>query len=179
MVSVISDRMAEVGLEVHPDKTTITYCRGGRHRGRFDRVTFDFLGYTFAPRPVRVKGGSLLTVFAPTVSPSALKEMGSRVRRWKLRRRVDLELREIARWINPIVRGWMQYYGKHNRSALFPLLRRINAYLMRWARNKFRRIARFSKAFAWWKRPVEAYPRAFVHWRMTTQVSTAGMGRAV
>ncbi|WP_152975470.1 group II intron reverse transcriptase/maturase, partial [Rhodococcus rhodochrous] len=131
MVSVITGRMVEVGLEVHPDKTTVTYCRGGSHRGRFDRVTFDFLGYTFAPRPVRVKGGGLLTVFAPAVSRSALKEMGRRVRRWKLHRRVDLELREIARWINPIVRGWMQYYGRHNRSALFPLLRRINAYLMR------------------------------------------------
>jgi RNA-directed DNA polymerase len=179
MVSVITARLVEVGLEVHPGKTSIAYCRGGFHRGRFEKVTFDFLGYTFAPRAVRVKGGGLLTVFAPAVSRSALKAMGQRVRRWILHRRVDLDLREIARWINPIVRGWMQYYGRHNRSVLFPLLRRINAYLMRWARNKFRRIARFPKAFAWWKRLVEAYPRAFVHWRMTTQVSTAGMGRAV
>lgn len=179
MVSVITDRMAAVGLEVHPDKTTITYCRGAKFRGRFDRVTFDFLGYPFAPRTVRTPPGRLLTVFAPAVSKSALKVMGRRVRRWKLHRRVDLELRQIARWINPIVRGWIQYYGRYNRRALYPLLRRINAYLMRWARNKFRRLARFKPAWAWWKRLVQTYPRAFVHWSITTQVSTAGMGRAV
>ena len=183
MVTVITSRMAEVGLEVHPDKTTITYCRGGRHRGRYDRaaqkVRFDFLGYTYAPRTVRDENGRWMTVFAPAVSQGALTTMGRRVRRWKLHRRVDLQLNEIARWVNPIVAGWMHCYGRYQRRVLYPLLRRINAYLMRWARNKFRRLARSRAAFAWWKRLVQTYPRAFAHWAMTTQVSTAGMGRAV
>src|SRR5699024_4310555 len=109
MVSVASQRMADVGLEVHPEQTAITYCRGGRHRGRFDRVTFEFLGYRFAPGTVWNQTGQFLTVFAPAVAPGALTAMGTRVRRWKLHRRVDLELREIARWINPIVSGWIQY----------------------------------------------------------------------
>ena len=180
MLSVICARMAEVGLQVHPDKTAIVYCRGGRHQGVPDApVTFDFLGFTFAPRTGRTKTGTLFLGFSPAPSRTALKEMGRRVRRWRVHRRPNSTLRELATMINPVVAGWINYYGRFRPSTLYPLLRRINAYLMRWARNKYRRLHRWRKAITWWRQLVKTYPRGFAHWRLTTEVSTAGMGRAV
>jgi RNA-directed DNA polymerase len=58
----------------------------------------------------------------------------------------------------------MQYYGAFYRSALLPLLRRINAYLMRWIRKKYKRLAPAKKARACWERLTTQYPRLFAHW---------------
>ena len=52
--------------------------------------------------------------------------------------------------INPVVRGWMTYYGRFTPAALMPLLKRINGYLVRWARKKYRRLAPFKRAKRWW-----------------------------
>ena len=76
--------------------------------------------------------------------------MSGEVGRWRLHLRTGHTFAEIARWINPIVRGWMQYYGAFYRSALCPLLARINAYLVRWLRKKYRRLRPFKKAKACW-----------------------------
>ncbi|MDT5045038.1 MAG: RNA-directed polymerase [Mycobacterium sp.] len=71
---------------------------------------------------------------------------------------------EIARQINPVVRGWMQYYGAFYRSARYPLLSRINAYVMRWIRNKYKRLRTTKKAKACWQRITSQHPRLFAHW---------------
>jgi hypothetical protein len=81
----------------------------------------------------------VFTSFAPAISKEALKRISTTVRRWRLDRRTGQTLADLARWINPIVRGWMQYYGRFNRSALHRVLQRINTYLMRFLRNKFKR----------------------------------------
>ena len=60
----------------------------------------------------------------------------------ELHRRIGLALADIAQCINPIVRDWMQYYGAFYRSAMYPLLSRINAYLMRLIRKKYNGCAR-------------------------------------
>jgi hypothetical protein len=72
--------------------------------------------------------------------------MSAEVRRWRLHRRTWHTIGSLAREINPLVRGWMQYYGAFYRSALLPLLRRINSYLMRWLRKKYKRLASKKKA---------------------------------
>ena len=71
---------------------------------------------------------------------------------------------ELARQINSIVRGWMQYYGAFYRTALHPLLERVNGYLMRWLRKKYRRLRAFLKAKACWRRITRQYPRLFAQW---------------
>ncbi|MFF4139470.1 group II intron maturase-specific domain-containing protein [Streptomyces mirabilis] len=88
---------------------------------------------------MRDKNGRIRWSFRPAVSRDALKGLGEEVRSWRLHRRVNLTVEELAQRINPIVAGWMQYYGRFYRSALYPLLMRINAYLVRWLRNKYRR----------------------------------------
>ena len=111
MLAALAERMREVGLELHPDKTRIVYCKDGRRRGSYEHTAFTFLGYTFRPRGVRTKTGTMMTGFKPAISRDALTKIGARVRSWRLRWRTDLSAADLARWVNPIVRGWMNYYG--------------------------------------------------------------------
>ena len=90
------------------------------------------------------------------------------MRSWRLHRRTDLSEADLARWINPVVRGWMNYYGAFYRSALYPLLARINAYLMRWLRKKHKRLRGRKKAQDAWERAVKQRPRYFAHWAWVT-----------
>jgi hypothetical protein len=133
----IEDRMVQVGLRLHPDKTRIVYCKDGNRRGAYQHTSFKFLGYTFRARSARDRGGNIFTAFLPAISKDALKRLSRTVRRWRLHRRTELSWAELARMINPIVRGWMRYYGAFYRSALSMLLARINSYLVRWIRKKY------------------------------------------
>ena len=126
--------MTGVGLELHPAKTRIVYCKDGTRRGSHEHTSFTFLGFTFRARAARGKNGKKFSSFLPAVSKDALAKMSAEVRRWRLHLRTWHTMGSLAREINPIVRGWMQYFGAFYRSALLPLLRRINAYLMRWLR---------------------------------------------
>lgn len=134
--------MGELGLALHPEKTGIVYCKDGKdgkRRREFDRISSTFLGYEFRPRASRDRHGATFLAFLPAISKQALKRISREVRHWRLHRRIFHTLGEMARMINPIVIGWMQYYGKFYPSALYPLLARINAFLVRWIRNKYRR----------------------------------------
>ena len=157
-------RMEEVGLRLHPDKTKLVYCKDTRRRGSSEHRSFKFLGYTFAPRKARYPDGKAFTSFLPAVSPEALKVMGQQAREWRIHRRTRLELGELADWINPIVSGWMTYYGRFYRSQLYPLLRRINTYLMRWARKKYKRLRSYKRLRAWWTGLVQRAPGLFKQW---------------
>ena len=170
VLAALTGRMAEVGLQLHPDKTRIVYCQDGKRRHAFEHTSFTFLGYTFRPRGARAKNGSMFVSFSPAISKDALKKIGQEVRSWRLHRRTPQSFSELARWVNPIVRGWMQYYGAFYRSALYPLLTRINAYLMRWVRKKYRRFQGRREFQQAWQRVTTQYPRFFAHWVWTTAV---------
>jgi group II intron reverse transcriptase/maturase len=164
----IGRRLAEVGLRLHPDKTRIVYCKDDNRRGSYEHTSFVFLGFMFRRRTVRTRSGVLFGGFGPAISPAALKAISREVRRWRLHRRTRHDLADLAERINPIVRGWMNYYGRFYRSQLYPLLRRINAYLVRWAGNKYRRLGSFKRVYRWWHRLVDRQPDLFTHWRWTT-----------
>jgi RNA-directed DNA polymerase len=164
LVKAIGDRMGEVGLRLHPDKTRIVYCRDGNRRGSYSHTSFTFLGFTFRARSARARNGTNFTGFLPAISKEALKKISSEVRRWRLHLRTGHTFADLARRINPIVRGWMQYYGAFYRSALHPFLQRINTYLVRWIRKKYKRLKAYHKAKACWQRITSQYPRLFAHW---------------
>jgi RNA-directed DNA polymerase len=160
----IADRMAEVGLRLHPDKTKIVYCKDGKRQLTYEHTSFTFLGFTFRARAARNKHGVNFTLFLPAISNGALNKISGEVRRWRLHRWIGLDFAEVAKRINPIVRGWMQYYGSFYRSVLYSFLQRINAYLMRWIRKKYKRLRPFKKAHTCWKRITHQHPRLFAHW---------------
>ncbi|MFJ8142709.1 group II intron reverse transcriptase/maturase [Streptomyces sp. NPDC096013] len=165
----VANRMEEVGLRLHPDKTRIVYCKDQSRRGSYEYTSFTFLGFTFRAREARSRKGYSFTSFLPAISKDALNKIGKEVRSWRLHRRVYLTFFEVARGINPILRGWMQYYGAFYRSALHPLLQRINVYLMRWIRRKYRRFRTYTRAHACWQRVTRQQPRLFAHWAWTAK----------
>src|SRR5699024_10164826 len=138
----------------------------GKERRRDETATsFTFLGYTFRNRPTKNRHGAIFTSFLPAVSKAALKKMGKQVRSWRIHLHITYPFGEFARWLNPIVRGWMQYYGAFYRTALYPLLQRINFYLLSWVRKKYRRLKTYKKATKRWDQVVAAYPMLFAHWK--------------
>jgi RNA-directed DNA polymerase len=171
VLAALEKRMAEVGLELHPDKTRIVYCKD-RNRRRPDcgNTSFTFLGYTFRARqaPARQGGGAMFSAFLPAASKDALKRMSEEVRSWRIHLRSGTELEDIASWVNPIVRGWMAYYGRFYRTALNGLLQRINTYLVRWAKRKYKRLRTFKKVRTWWEGLTARQPRLFAHWAWMT-----------
>jgi RNA-directed DNA polymerase len=164
----LAERMREVGLRLHPDKTRIVDCKNGNRREEYDNTSFTFLGYTFRMRGARRKDGQMFSSFLPAVSRDALKKMGGVVRRWRINLRTTEDIAALAAWLNPAIRGWMNYYGEFYRSELYRLLQRINTYLVRWARRKFKRLRSFKKAKRWWKGLIRRQPRLFAHWAWVT-----------
>jgi len=171
----IGQRMVEVGLTLHPDKTRVVYCKDSNRRGKFSNTSFTFLGYTFRPRRARNKRrGVNFTSFQPAMSREKLTEKGREVRHWRLHRRPNDTLGDLAEAINPIVRGWMTYWGRFYRTEMIPLLRRINTYLMRWARKKYKRLRGFKRLKAWWIRVTQRDPDLFAHWAWTHRFHPTG-----
>ena len=166
----IAERMEQVGLRLHSDKTRIVYCQDGKRRGSHEHTSFTFLGFTFRVRRARDKNGRKFSSFLPAISKEALNRINAEVRSWRLHNRTGHSFQVLARRINPIVRGWMQYYGAFYRSALYPLLSRINAYLVRWIRKKYKRLQAKKKALECWRGITARYPRMFAHWMWTPSV---------
>lgn len=175
----IEDRMVEVGLLLHPGKTKVVYCKDQNRRGDHEHTSFTFLGYTFRARAARDRAGKVFTSFLPAVSKEALVRMGQIVRRWQLHRRSDLDAAELAAMINPIVRGWMSYDGAFYRSALSVLLARINTYLMRWSRKKYKRLRGLRTARTAWEHAIARAPSLFAHWAWVSHPLMTRTTRAV
>ena len=164
VLAALHERMAEVGLELHPEKTRIVYCKDSNRRGSAEHTSFTFLGFTFQPRQARRKDGVRFTSFLPAISKDALKKISAEIRSWRLHRWVNSDGREIAKLINPKIRGWMGYYGAFYISKLYPVLRRINTYLMRWVMNKYKNRSTWRKATRMLMEAAERRPRYFAHW---------------
>jgi RNA-directed DNA polymerase len=158
LVAAIGDRMEQVGLRLHPDKTKVLYCRDANRRLDYGLTAFTFLGFTFRARTARTKHGTMFVAFQPAISKEAQNKISDQIRRWRLHRWIWLNLGEIARQINPVVRGWMQYYRAFYRSALNPLLSRINAYVMRWIRKEYKRLPTTRQATAGWLQRLGVIP---------------------
>jgi RNA-directed DNA polymerase len=162
----IAARMAEVGLTLNPDKTRIVYCKDSNRRGKHEHISFTFLGFAFRPREaLNRETGDRFTSFSPAISPEALKAKGDRLRGMRIHRRTDLTLNDLAAWLNPIVAGWMRYYGRFYRSELDPLLRRVSFYLRRWAGKKYKRLRAHKRFQRWWAGLQEREPGLFAHWQ--------------
>ena len=169
VLAALTERMERLGLRLHPDKTKIVYCRDDNRRQPWDGPDkFTFLGYGFRARSQKNKHGQLFTGFAPAISDEARAAKGDIARDWNLARKTTLTWKDLRTWINPAVRGWMNYYGQFNRSQLYPLLKRINHYIQQWMRKKYRRLRGLKALRAAWKRITRQYPGTFAHWQWVT-----------
>jgi RNA-directed DNA polymerase len=163
MLRAIKRRLARCKLQLHPDKTKIVYCKDDRRPGNYEHESFDFLGYSFRPRGC--KGHDYFVGFTPAVSKSAIKAMSATIKGWKLQLWSSSSLEDIARRINPVVRGWLNYYGRFYKSAMRPILRQLQHALARWAMRKYKRLkGHWLRAIHWVNRIMRRDRKLFVSW---------------
>jgi len=168
VLAAIRDRFAQCGLELHPVKTRIVYCKDDDRRGEHEHVSFDFLGYTFQPRRAKNRWGKFFVSFLPAISTKAAKTIRATIREWRMAsHRNNQSLEDLARLVNPTVRGWINYYGRFYRSKSVLVLRHLNEALAAWARRKFKRLRRRERAsMHWLGRIARREPNLFVHWQL-------------
>jgi retron-type reverse transcriptase len=163
----LAQRLADCGLELHPQKTRIVYCKEADRRGHYPQETCDFLGYTFRPRRSKHRWGKDFVNFSPAVSNTAATAIRHTLRDWRLHCRVDKQMDDLARMFNPIIQGWSQYYGRFYPSALYPTFRQLDRCLARWAMAKDKRLRRHRRR-ADHRIPAirRRHPRLCAHWRL-------------
>ena len=161
----LKERLGNCKLQLHPVKTKLVYCKDNKRKGIHPLTRFDFLGFSFHGRTVQDRKGNLFTGFNPGVSRKSLKRMNESLRNLRINRKTRLTLPELAERINPIVRGWIAYYGEFYPKPLKRFLIRIDLRLGRWARNKYKRLRGHKRrSWTWLKRYRSTLPGMFVHW---------------
>ncbi len=172
--AAIERRLAKCGLELHPEKTKIVYCKDDDRRRSYPHEKFDFLGYTFRARDSKNRWEKSFINFSPAVSDKAAKAMRQKMRSWRIPLRSDKTLEDLSRMFNPIIRGWINYYGCYYKTALYPaLLSHLNQKLVWWATRKYKKLRRHRRrAMRWLGQIARRQPELFAHWQMILQPTT-------
>ncbi len=167
----IEGRMRECRLELHPERTKIVYCKDSNRPGGHENEKFDFLGFTFRPRKARNQRGVSFVGFTPAISDKAVKRIRQTIKQWKVHRRSDLSLEEIASMCNPKLKGWIQYYGRFRRSELYKVFNPLEKTLGRWAERKYKRLRnRWRQAMKWLRAISTRQPNLIAHWKLIPQI---------
>ena len=163
----LQKRMEACGLELHPEKTKIVYCKDSNRRGQYSNIEFDFLGFTFKPRMAKNSiRGVWFTNFLPAVSKKAMTSMNEKMKEWAIMRCTTCSFTEVVKAINPVLQGWINYYGKFYKAKLINFMDIVNVKLVHWARRKYKRLRTSNrKAFRWLYGISRRSPTLFAHWK--------------
>ena len=166
ILSYLQSRFINCGLELHPKKTKIVYCKDQSRKGTHEETMFDFLGFTFRRRGACDKKRRGFASFQPAASKSALNAMCEEIRTLRMRNRADLSLKQIAQWFNPKLQGWLNYYGAFRPWDMKRMFRCFNLALIAWARLKYANLrGRRIKAGKFIHKIAKRNPKLFAHWR--------------
>ena len=162
-------RMASVGLELHPQKTKIVYCRDHRRKEKHRMVKFDFLGYSFQPRSAfsKKKGGMFLG-YDCAISISSRKRIADKLQELNVGKLTFKSIVGIAQYLNPMIRGWVRYYGKFKMYELTKVFRLLSQRLVWWARKRYKRYkTSIRKGYKWLATVRKQFPALFYHWQFS------------
>jgi len=167
LFEALSKRFEECLLEVHPTKSKIVYCKDWRRRKDYSNTKFTFLGYDFRRRSVKnMKTNNIFLGFTPAVSNAAKKSMRAKTKELMKNIGTSKNLDDVANKFNPILQGWINYYGQYNKSELGLVFRHFNLLVTRWIMRKFKRFkgkrivaAKFLEGLA------GKQPTLFAHWK--------------
>lgn len=166
ILASVKERFRECGLEVHEQKTKVAYCRNYKRKNRYHTVKFDFLGFTFMPRPTAGRNGEMYLGFGCAISQKKVKKIIKELRLSKLHKKTESTLARIAELYNPQIRGWINYFGKFRLYDLRVLFRRFNKRLIKWATNRYKRFKKSRvKAGRWLRELANNFPNLFYHWK--------------
>jgi hypothetical protein len=167
-LNAVRERMAECGLELHPDKTKTVYCKDYRRRKKNENVKFDFLGYSFQPRTTMFKKTKKLFLgYDCAISISSKKRIADKLEALDIVNMNYKRLVGVAQHLAPYIRGWINYYGKFRLSAMNPVFQLLRKRLVRWARKRYKRYkTSINRAYKWLERVRKQYPSLFYHWQL-------------
>jgi group II intron reverse transcriptase/maturase len=172
-------RMKECKLELHPDKTRIIYCKDGSRKNKHPNTSFDFLGYTFCGRGVKTKDGKLWTGFLPAASRKSQKSFRDKIKALNMHRKTSGNIESIAKELNPIVRGWLNYFTAFYKSKVSYSMLCLNRRLCKWVMRKYKaKGMNTTKAWKWLKAEAKRNLKLFAHWELGWSPSE-GITRAV
>lgn len=163
----VKQRLQDCGLTMHPKKSGIVYCKDKNRTGNFERISFDFLGYTFRPRRCINKQGLLHPNFLPAISNASKKAIRQEIRSWHLQLKNDISLKDLSNMFDAVLRGWNNYYGRFYPSAMGDIWKHLNYYLVQWVRRKYKRLSGHKRrARGYLNRQALASPNLFTHWKL-------------
>ncbi len=168
VMKALEERLQQCGLQLHPLKTKLVYCRDSNRKMEYPNVTFDFLGYTFMPREAQNSiRKETFTNWLPAVSKKAMKSMNEKMHEWSVLQQTGNTIQEIALKINPVLRGWINYYGKFYKTKLRDFMHIVNVKLASWARRKYKNLRTSEmKAIRWLHAISARRPGLFAHWSL-------------
>ena len=163
----IRERMQNCGLELHPEKTKIVYCKDYKRTGNHEHVKFDFLGYTFKPRSSKSKeSGFMFLGFDLAISIKSGKHIVTTLRQSKFHRWTNATIEDIAAEFNPKIQGWLTYYGKFRPSAMKYVFCNFNKRLLKWMHNRYKSLRNnIRKTYKLFTQIQKAKPALFKHWQ--------------
>jgi RNA-directed DNA polymerase len=162
----IKERLQACKLELHPEKTKIVYCKDSNRNGNYPNEKFDFLGYTFRPRSSRNRQGKLFTNFSPAMSDKAKQKTRDTIKGWLKEVKPTGSLKKLTNIANPVVTGWINYYGKFHATELWGTVDYIETTIMKWAKRKYDKLRRsWKKARRWLREIKKREPILFKHWQ--------------
>jgi RNA-directed DNA polymerase len=168
----LEERFDKCGLKLHPVKTKIIYCKSSYFKQDYSKISFDFLGFTFRPRPARSFRGNIMVGFTPAISGESAKCIRQTISSWELPRKQNLGLESLSKLIGSRVQGWINYYGKFGLGELRRILFHLDGHIVRWVQRKYKRLNRRRRAIKWLRYIRKVCPTQFTHWRL--RLTTAG-----
>lgn len=166
ILKAIRERFDSCKLQLHPQKTKVVYCRDIRRKEKYHQVSFDFLGFSFKPRTLRRRNGGWVQLFTPGTSLKARTEMIAGIREFDLCNRTNETIADIAEKVNPVVRGWINYYGCYGGQALAYVFYHLNQRLIQWAKRRYKKLKRsFKRAERFIQRIARSNQGLFAHWK--------------
>lgn len=138
----VKTRLREYGLELHPDKTKIVYCRDDdRNAKQSEEIKdkFDFLGYSFRTRDIiDARTGKLKNAFTPAISDKAKKKIKDGIKGSKILKQTQHSIETLAKSCNKKIIGWINYYGKFRKSELYVVFDVLDNAIMKWIKQKYK-----------------------------------------
>jgi hypothetical protein len=169
ILQLVHQRMESVVLELHPQKTKMVYCRDYRRKEKHPIVKFDFLGYSFQPRTAySKKKGNLFLGYDCAISIGSRKRIADKLEELNVNKLSFKSIVGEAQYLNPVIRGWVHYYGKFKMYELTKVFRLLSRRLVWWARKRYKRYkTSIRKAYKWLATVRKQYPTLFYHWNFS------------
>jgi len=163
----VQTRLTECNLSVHPEKTSIVYCKDYRRIEQKGKKTkFDFLGFSFRPMSLKSNRGGMFLGYSCEISKKSYSKIVGELRNSRFNKWAK-SWQDIVDLLNDKIRGWIQYYDKYQRWTLTDVFHRFHNRLAKWICNYYKKFnGSIRRAYKHLKYIRLHYPTLFYHWEI-------------